>query len=57
MLPDKMSNYLPTEHKLNKLRLAIDTFRIGGDKGPLWITKKPTPEEHSALIREACANT
>ena len=36
VLPDKMSNCLPTKRQLNKLRLVIDIFKIGGDRGPIW---------------------
>ena len=57
VLPNRMSNYLPTEYKLDQLRAAVKSFIIDGEKGPLWRTKEHTPEEHSALIKKACANT
>ena len=40
MLPEQMSNCLPTERQLDKLRLVIDVFKIGGDRGPIWRFKK-----------------
>ena len=52
-----MSNYLPTEYALDQLRTDVEGFTIGGDKGPLWKIKHHTPEEHNALIQEACVNT
>ena len=57
VLPNKMSNYLPTEHQLNKLRTDIKGFTIGENKGPVWRANDHRPEEHNALIKAAVANT
>ena len=57
VLPNKMYNYLPTEHALNKWRTDIKGFTIGGVKGLVWKVKDHRPEKHNALIKTAVVNT